>query len=124
MKTDCRKCVHFYSVMTGDNGTGYNPSPCCRLYEDTGERPNPIEKTCFSKKLNKEVKIQSSYSTVQAAVMVGKALDIIDRRIEIEGGVYDKEKTTYRLLGILKRDGEERLYEYARTAKIHKEEKK
>lgn len=46
----CNKCIHFYRMMTGENGYGYNPSPCCHLYEDKGERPSVLTQECFEAK--------------------------------------------------------------------------
>ena len=46
----CKKCLHFYRIMTVENGCGYNPSPCCHLYEDVGKRPNILTQECFEAK--------------------------------------------------------------------------
>ena len=32
----CKKCRHFYTVMVTKEG--YNPFPCCHLWEDEGDR--------------------------------------------------------------------------------------
>ena len=60
----CQKCRHFYRRMIGANGEGYNPSPCCWLYEDTGRRPNVLTQECFEKrkKLKAGVKKGESYA--------------------------------------------------------------
>ena len=41
----CPKCCHFYRVMAKESG--YNPFPCCQLYEDTGRHPNVLTQDCF-----------------------------------------------------------------------------
>jgi len=43
----CYKCLHYYRIMA--TGAGYNPYPCCHLYEDTGRRPNVLTQECFEK---------------------------------------------------------------------------
>lgn len=44
----CYKCIHYYVRMVGPGGQGgYNPYPCCRLFEDTGRRPNVLTQECF-----------------------------------------------------------------------------
>ena len=55
MKKECKNCTHFYRVMAKDSG--YNPFPCCQLFDDTGERPRPLTRECFEpkKKPKKEV---------------------------------------------------------------------
>ncbi len=53
----CYKCLHYYVRMVGAGGKGYNPSPCCWLFEDTGRRPNVLTQVCFvSKKKNNQRK--------------------------------------------------------------------
>ncbi len=52
----CPKCRHFYRRMVDQNGHGYNPFPCCRLFEDTGRRPNVLTQECFEKKRKDEVR--------------------------------------------------------------------
>lgn len=56
MKKECKNCAHFYRVMVKESG--YNPFPCCQLFDDTGERPKPLTMECFKprKKSQKEVK--------------------------------------------------------------------
>lgn len=44
----CKKCSHYYRIMSTENG--YNPFPCCHLYEDTGERIDFIKQTCYQKR--------------------------------------------------------------------------
>lgn len=46
----CSKCLHYYRITA--TAAGYNPYPCCRLYEDTGERPNVLTRECFRKRPN------------------------------------------------------------------------
>lgn len=46
----CQKCRHFYRRMVGADGKGYNPYPCCWLFEDTGKRPNVLSQECFEPK--------------------------------------------------------------------------
>ena len=41
----CKKCRHFYTVMVTKEG--YNPFPCCHLWEDEGKRPEPLTQACF-----------------------------------------------------------------------------
>lgn len=41
----CYKCAHYYRIMATE--AGYNPAPTCRLYEDTGARPNFMTQDCF-----------------------------------------------------------------------------
>lgn len=48
--TSCKGCVHCYREMTGKGGVGYNPAPYCHLYEDTGERPDPIFRKCYERR--------------------------------------------------------------------------
>ena len=48
MKKECKNCTHFYRVMAKDSG--YNPFPCCQLFDDTGERPKPLTRECFEPK--------------------------------------------------------------------------
>lgn len=43
----CKKCKHYYARMIGPKGVGYNPYPCCQLYEDSGKWPNVLTKECF-----------------------------------------------------------------------------
>ena len=56
MKKECKNCAHFYRVMVKESG--YNPFPCCQLFDDTGERPKPLTMECFEprKKPKKEVR--------------------------------------------------------------------
>lgn len=46
----CKKCRHFYVRMVGAHGMGFNPSPSCWLFEDTGKRPNVLTKECYEQK--------------------------------------------------------------------------
>ncbi len=46
----CYKCAHWYVKMTDLGGHGYNPYPCCQLYEDTGNWPNILTQECFKKR--------------------------------------------------------------------------
>lgn len=46
----CKKCRHYYVRIVGTNGTGFNPSPSCWLYEDTGRRPNVLTQECYEPK--------------------------------------------------------------------------
>lgn len=42
----CKKCKHYYRMMTTEGG-GYNPAPCCHLLEDKNKRPNILTQECF-----------------------------------------------------------------------------
>ena len=44
----CYKCLHYYRIMAA--ASGYNPAPCCHLFEDKGERPNILTQECFEKR--------------------------------------------------------------------------
>lgn len=46
----CQKCRHFYRRTVGSDGKGYNPYPCCWLFEDTGKRTNVLSQECFEPK--------------------------------------------------------------------------
>lgn len=53
----CKKCKHYYAIMIGPGGAGYNPYPCCQLYTDTGKHPNMLTQECFEKRtVRKKVK--------------------------------------------------------------------
>lgn len=41
----CKKCAHYYRTMVGEGG--YNPAPCCHLWEDEGKRPNILSQECY-----------------------------------------------------------------------------
>lgn len=41
----CFRCRYYYRTMV--NRSGYNPSPFCHYFEDTGERPNVLTQECF-----------------------------------------------------------------------------
>ena len=47
MTLKCKSCIHYYRTMV--TREGYNPSPYCHLYEDTGQRPNVLTQECFEK---------------------------------------------------------------------------
>ena len=55
----CQKCKYFYRIMS--TGSGYNPFPCCHLFDETGKRPNVLTQECFEKRksiseLRKQIK--------------------------------------------------------------------
>lgn len=56
----CYKCAHYYRVMVTEEG--YNPSPCCHLYEDEGKHPNVLTKECFKKRGRSDGKIRNRSS--------------------------------------------------------------
>lgn len=61
----CKKCLHFYRMMTVEGG-GYNPAPCCHLLEDTGERPDVLFQSCFKSRPRPKKK-KPSYPGVKEA---------------------------------------------------------
>lgn len=52
----CKKCDHYYRLMTGEKGAGYNPYPCCHRWEDEGKSPNLFTQECFTPKKKKLVR--------------------------------------------------------------------
>jgi len=46
----CKACTHYYTVTVGADGVGYNPAPCCHLWEDVGNHPDILGKSCFCKR--------------------------------------------------------------------------
>lgn len=41
----CARCAHYYRIMA--TASGYNPNPCCQVFEDSGTRPDFINQACF-----------------------------------------------------------------------------
>jgi len=50
----CQKCNHFYRMMA--TREGYNPFPCCHLWEDAGKHPEPLTQKCFEPQKRRRVK--------------------------------------------------------------------
>ena len=48
MELKCKKCCHYYRTMAAESG--YNPYPCCHLYEGTGRRADIITQSCFERR--------------------------------------------------------------------------